>query len=858
MSTEAIVAAIPPQLFSAVCTAFADSQHHNASHRKNVHTLIRLHCECSKEGGDGERVFFLSFLHCLHHILNIRKCEELSNKLMRFLIGFIVRLSGEKTAAASRFIENALLYALDNLDAKDKAVRVRLCQIVVAGVNGVEEVSDAVWELLQTKMVARLYDKEPSVRVHAVHAMSRLQALMLKSEAGDCVLDIFKSLLTVDPVAEVRKAALVHIDVNTQTLDGILSRCRDVEPSIRRLFFSQKMLEIDIYNLSVEQRDYILTSGLTDRDESVVKTCIDMILSHWLPRTNSNIIGFLTSLDVVSNQEVAESALQSFFKVMPNIIDPRQESYLEHLTVEIAFVLRVYCEYVLKSSSSQVDPQEILPGLSKLSKTLTVYYEYLVAVNENETDKAEVEFILMELMTLCTSLDGADEVGRRECCQIAEEIMRNMSASEALFAKCSKLLFCFSDNLDDFVSRMLLISSDFHSVLVDHDSGDETIRIMAQLRAVSCLSMVLNASDDCNLTKYPILVNLLNELVIPAVNSQYAIVQSNGLECLGLFMLLSKDLSTEYQQLFLDFLQVNSGATRDTALKVLFDLVIVHGCLELCKQLSSSLYDPDQMVQSTAAEGFSKLLLHDKLTNDLDQVILGLLTLHYHPETKKNARLRQCLSFFFHAYAFGSTHHQQHIREVMCQAMINLQPINGINIGTLFSHLCYLCDPLNLVAQQPEQQESLPSFSKTVCELMYAGISLLSANSSAAGKFFICASKLPTAPSADTKEAADEQLLIKEAAYLTSLCMKNGPGDRHCIAALKKLHSSLTSADTGMYALTQDKLDAIRHKIHNLCPALLSLPSTNTLPPSQGHHQKRRTKVINTENIMDNLQDILE
>ena len=76
-----------------------------------------------------------------------------------------------------RFIENLMLYLLENLDAKDRNVRLRLCQVLVACVNGVDELSDSVWMLFRVKMVERLFDKEPSIRVQAVHATARLQVL---------------------------------------------------------------------------------------------------------------------------------------------------------------------------------------------------------------------------------------------------------------------------------------------------------------------------------------------------------------------------------------------------------------------------------------------------------------------------------------------------------------------------------------------------------------------------------------------------------------------------------------------------------------------------------------------------------
>lgn len=114
-------------------------------------------------------------------------------------------------------------------------------------------------------MTERLFDKEAVVRVHAVHSMARLQSLPVGDDSAVTIMDIFLELMQHDPSADVRKAALLQIDVNSRSLPFILERRRDVDTTIRRLFYSKKMEEIDILSLSIHQRDDILKAGLTDR-----------------------------------------------------------------------------------------------------------------------------------------------------------------------------------------------------------------------------------------------------------------------------------------------------------------------------------------------------------------------------------------------------------------------------------------------------------------------------------------------------------------------------------------------------------------------------------------------------------------
>ncbi len=137
-------------------------------------------------------------------------------------------------------------------------------------------------------MTERLFDKEAVVRVHAIHSMARLQvsfyagfimffyyflccyiinpkSLPVEDGIQLTVLDIFLDLLRHDPSPDVRRAALIQIETNEKSLPCIIERCRDVDVSIRRLFYSDKMEEIDILALTIQQRDEILKAGLSDR-----------------------------------------------------------------------------------------------------------------------------------------------------------------------------------------------------------------------------------------------------------------------------------------------------------------------------------------------------------------------------------------------------------------------------------------------------------------------------------------------------------------------------------------------------------------------------------------------------------------
>lgn len=66
---------------------------------------------------------------------------------MRFMVGFIVRsaeginVAPQSASVVERFVEGLMSHALEHLDSKEKLVRSRLCQIMVACLNSVQELT---------------------------------------------------------------------------------------------------------------------------------------------------------------------------------------------------------------------------------------------------------------------------------------------------------------------------------------------------------------------------------------------------------------------------------------------------------------------------------------------------------------------------------------------------------------------------------------------------------------------------------------------------------------------------------------------------------------------------------------------
>lgn len=182
----------------SICSLFTDSQYNFSSHRKNIRSLVKLfNNSCDKI--EKLQDFYLASIHCLNVILSLKRHEDLVNRMMKFLVGFIVSLANSNTIEnddnnnaqnhnhnlnkiefnnkpiITDFIENIMKWSLDYIDVKARNVRARLGQLLVACVNSLDEISENLWQLLQGKMYERLFDKEAVVRIQSVYVFARLQ-----------------------------------------------------------------------------------------------------------------------------------------------------------------------------------------------------------------------------------------------------------------------------------------------------------------------------------------------------------------------------------------------------------------------------------------------------------------------------------------------------------------------------------------------------------------------------------------------------------------------------------------------------------------------------------------------------------
>lgn len=147
-------------------TIFSEAQKTAATHRKLVNSLRTLQTTCLQT--DKEDAFNDEFIRCLNRVLPVKKSEPTADRVVKFIGHFMQHVQDksnspqregkadgivvkdveegeeveetEESLAAGRFVEMFLRHLLRGIDAKEKFVRLRVCQLIALAMNSMGEI----------------------------------------------------------------------------------------------------------------------------------------------------------------------------------------------------------------------------------------------------------------------------------------------------------------------------------------------------------------------------------------------------------------------------------------------------------------------------------------------------------------------------------------------------------------------------------------------------------------------------------------------------------------------------------------------------------------------------------------------
>ncbi|KAI0360255.1 ARM repeat-containing protein [Trametes cingulata] len=520
-------------LKQALPKIFDQAQTTAANHQKNFVALYKLHSDAaaitqSVENGKslkltGERAFEDVFQDMMMRVLPLKKGTTVADRIVKFTAGYTKfiteknleerkknNLPEDNETTSERFLSHFVRFLLKGCTAKDKVVRFRVIQCIADTISHLGEIDEDLYTNLRATLLDRLRDKEPTVRTQAVIALSRLSYSEDPSELADgepTILETILDAMAYDSSPDVRRAALLNIPPNPQTLPALLARTRDVDASIRKLVYTSVLEKYCLPTdrtpaaataastvgfthpraLTIAQRELIVRNGLGDREESV-KAAARKLLGAWVDVVRSDaakkedgvksegviedMIAFLKLFDLTEDT-IAEDALSAVLEHRVDIYQhiEFEEDYWTSITPERAFLARVFIDKcIAKDDTHKID--STLPVVTALAFRIQDAYNALVqhisalpspspspspssspSPLDDDAQEARLdrEFALGELLRLALNLDYGDEIGRRKMFQLVRGMLSADALPEALLARCLDVLRVLSPSERDLI-----------------------------------------------------------------------------------------------------------------------------------------------------------------------------------------------------------------------------------------------------------------------------------------------------------------------------------------------------------------------------------------------------------------------
>ncbi|RIB19265.1 nuclear condensing complex subunit [Gigaspora rosea] len=405
--------------------------------------------------------------------------------------------------------------------------------------------------------------------------------------------------------------------------------------------------------------------------------------------------------------------------------------FWENLTAEGSFLVRVFCEYS-KEDEGKLD--EILPEVTRLAFYIQKYNNFMNQASDEE--QVNLAFIVGQLFLLAKLLDYGDEVGRRKMCSLLREMLMSSNILESHIESIVEIEKKISINERDFTRSMIEIITDIREGIEDDEApsrltyqddydlsanmsrlsinissmkmsvlstdlkqterrlsnsstsmddnnilqeDNEMKVILVNLKCLHIIRCMLEKNSE-TLRDNPSIYGLMNEIIIPNIQSNEPVLRELGIHCLGLCCILDQPLAVENYNLFMHCLRHGHPELQIKSLMVMSDILMVYGYSTIVSStrlgndimglLRECLTNENEQLQAIAVVGITKLMLSKMLRDKY--VLKDLVLLYFDNDTASNLCFRQCLSYFFPTFCHSSFENQTLMQEIFLPTLFEL------------------------------------------------------------------------------------------------------------------------------------------------------------------------------------------
>ncbi|EAL66691.1 hypothetical protein DDB_G0281419 [Dictyostelium discoideum AX4] len=430
------------------------------------------------------------------------------------------------------FFNSILNHLINRSNSKEKPVRFRSIQIlseILSNLKEEYEFNESTWSNLIECILTKSKDRIPAIRKQSIYSLAKIQD---PTSQGDPITSRLIDMLRFDTSPDVRVTALNNIVPSKKSLQPILEKTLDINPTVRKGSFIFIGKKIEIRFIPISLRVGILKNGLKDRDQSVREACSTMLIDYWLEKS-LEISKFIKNLEVELFEQEVEVVLLEIFSKGKFGIDKCREYDLFNLSKEQAINLRVLSQY-LKKANNQDLLDTILPSILNFNEVLLYYLRKSEKRqqglnddddddddekekdkneqqlennnnnnNNNKTEKLkhsdnELIFIQSQLILIAQYLDFSDESGRSQLIDVIQKLLMSISIDDNHLEPLMELLYQLvnpqnssstsengSSGTDRGYSQTIITSLTTLTNLIDNEQSESIkIEMQNQLTAI--------------------------------------------------------------------------------------------------------------------------------------------------------------------------------------------------------------------------------------------------------------------------------------------------------------------------------------------------------------------------------------
>ncbi|XP_060542719.1 condensin complex subunit 3 [Pantherophis guttatus] len=344
---------------------------------------------------------------------------------------------------------------------------------------------------------------------------------------------------------------------------------------------------------------------------------------------------------------------------------------------------------------------------------------------------AEIISEARETVMTVDKQQDASEIRKQEL-KLAEIKVKLMEAKDIL-EKCIAMQdFSHASVLKEKIIELEGIKSGLLKEAEESETKEICMEKSDPETLLKCLMMCNQLLKQISLSKGlgPTLDGIIESLIIPGITNIHPAVRNMAVLCLGCCGLQSKEFASQRLTLLLQVLQIDEMKVKLSALKALFDQVMIFGIEpfkdrkvqtgneenesektketeeetatthNLLQLLSGFLDSEFSELRTEAAEGLVKLIFSGRLISA--KLLSRLVLLWYNPMTEEDTRLRHALGVFFPLFAYSNRTNQECFEETFLptlQILFNApasSPLSEVDVANVAELLVDLTRPSGL------------------------------------------------------------------------------------------------------------------------------------------------------------------